>query len=1053
MLNIIRPSLALTIEGENLKEEITVPLNQFSARFILVRADQISADYVINVRDKVNHYPVKRVNFPSRKGLDELLIVDRQNCQSCEVSISAYQKIDQSSKYKIKFEEFGDIDKADHLVKIYEFITEAGVWRDRSRESTDTYFRKKTLSNSILFLESASELALKFNRPMIRHHVLTLKAESEYRLGQVEEQKKTLQTILDESTQNDSKYTALAYFEMSPLTGNIKLMAELSKKGMEIGQKIASPWIEAKGANFTGKFLVSGGSPKEGKDLLLKSKKAFTKLKNWREVSIPLHNLSWVEQRLGNYPEAINYASDQLDHAIKYNDLEAQAWAYYNFGLAYNENGEIFKADQSMERAFQILSKIPFRSNSSLSNLKGAIEEFKYLGALSFGDYFLAKNYLRTVKKMFISQGWPDLVANLSYHEGQLELKSKNYDLAEKIFLDLLKYNQINGRQRSKVRTLQKLTELELSRKNILLAHEYVQSSIEAAMKVDDKKIMTRSLLSSIEALYLSKAYDEADYIADRANEIISSNASDVEMISFKYHRAIIKKELGELMKAKYFIDLAKLNVSDALAKVKRKDLRQNFLSLQKKIYEYSIELSVQINQNSIFNRISEAEEFKARTLIEKIDNHLLSKEINKSYQSNKYGIHKKIIENTISLHKKIKNQEEVLLSSRELYGELSRLEANVLKQKNNKRPTLKYSNKLSFNNIGKNELVAYYFLGDKNSWLWLITSESIEEYNLPNKHKLSPLISRFKKLIATDPASRSESYNQQLATIKDLSRILIGPMVSQISNYNKHHLTIIPDGNLNGVPFSALKNPHTQQYLNDRFTISYSQSLSLRDKILQRRSTPYTSKYDRIFAMANPVSNESSDISFAKLPFSVNEVTYIQRLFGDQGTFLSGGAASKKSVLNEVTKEYDILHFATHGILNLDEPVLSGLLFSSNDKQIGIWIQPEISSSIINAELVVLSACETSIGKTKEGEGDLSLSRAFIEAGANRVIGSLWNVEDKATSELMKKFYDNLINKKMSIAKSLQQAKKIIFTDRDKDWSDPYYWAGFQLQGGKETL
>jgi CHAT domain-containing protein len=147
---------------------------------------------------------------------------------------------------------------------------------------------------------------------------------------------------------------------------------------------------------------------------------------------------------------------------------------------------------------------------------------------------------------------------------------------------------------------------------------------------------------------------------------------------------------------------------------------------------------------------------------------------------------------------------------------------------------------------------------------------------------------------------------------------------------------------------------------------------------------------------------------------------------------------------------KYRHILFATHGILNSKQPELSGLVLSRIDKKgeplNGFLQLNDIFNLKLSADLVVLSACETGLGKEIKGEGSIGLTRGFMYAGAARVVVSLWTVSDAGTAELMKKFYTNILKKKLTPAAALRAAQ--LEMSKDEKYSDPYYWAGFTLQG-----
>jgi CHAT domain-containing protein len=147
---------------------------------------------------------------------------------------------------------------------------------------------------------------------------------------------------------------------------------------------------------------------------------------------------------------------------------------------------------------------------------------------------------------------------------------------------------------------------------------------------------------------------------------------------------------------------------------------------------------------------------------------------------------------------------------------------------------------------------------------------------------------------------------------------------------------------------------------------------------------------------------------------------------------------------------DYRIVHLATHGLINTSRPELSGLALSLVDREgrsrDGFLRLNTIYNLRLSADLVVLSACQTALGKEVAGEGLIGLTRGFMHAGARRVLASLWQVNDAATAELMKHFYTGLLQQRLSAAAALRQAQRRMAAD--PRWSAPYFWAGFVLQG-----
>jgi CHAT domain-containing protein len=154
--------------------------------------------------------------------------------------------------------------------------------------------------------------------------------------------------------------------------------------------------------------------------------------------------------------------------------------------------------------------------------------------------------------------------------------------------------------------------------------------------------------------------------------------------------------------------------------------------------------------------------------------------------------------------------------------------------------------------------------------------------------------------------------------------------------------------------------------------------------------------------------------------------------------------------LFDQELSQYRILHIATHGLLDAERPELSALIFSlvneQGQAQDGFLRAHEIYNLNLPAELVVLSACETGLGKQIKGEGLVGLTRGFMYAGAPRVVVSLWSVSDRATSELMARFYRKLLKENARPAQALRAAQIEMW--QATRWRAPYYWSAFTLQG-----
>ena len=187
------------------------------------------------------------------------------------------------------------------------------------------------------------------------------------------------------------------------------------------------------------------------------------------------------------------------------------------------------------------------------------------------------------------------------------------------------------------------------------------------------------------------------------------------------------------------------------------------------------------------------------------------------------------------------------------------------------------------------------------------------------------------------------------------------------------------------------------------------------------------------------------------RLPFTRNEADAILAAAKGQRNFRAVDfAATKEAVLGGALRDYRIVHFATHGFLDTERPTLSSIVLSLVDRngnaRDGFLRAQELYNLDLNADLVVLSACQTGLGKSIEGEGLIGLTRGLMYAGAQRVVVSLWNVSDRATASLMSRFYRDMLTNGKTPSAALRAAQLEVM--KIKGWENPYYWAPFVMQG-----
>jgi CHAT domain-containing protein/tetratricopeptide (TPR) repeat protein len=280
------------------------------------------------------------------------------------------------------------------------------------------------------------------------------------------------------------------------------------------------------------------------------------------------------------------------------------------------------------------------------------------------------------------------------------------------------------------------------------------------------------------------------------------------------------------------------------------------------------------------------------------------------------------------------------------------------------------------------------------------------------------------------------------------LSKILLPKISGSIKD-----LVIVPTGRLGIIPFETLslkKIKDTESFDGAQFLIkSKAVRYEFSAGLLLQKEKQSTSKNPSIFLCA-PVTFPEKD-NLNELPGTESEVKSISTLFDSKNIsakLFTRQDANEHAIKSAVLKDYSLIHFATHGVVDEASPELSRIFLQNNsESEDGNLFAGEIYNLEMNADLVTLSACQTGLGKISRGEGVIGLSRALVYAGAKSIIVSFWSVADESTSELMKTFYQQLLeNPSSGYATNLRDAKLSLM--KKKEYSFPFYWAPFILIG-----
>ena len=340
------------------------------------------------------------------------------------------------------------------------------------------------------------------------------------------------------------------------------------------------------------------------------------------------------------------------------------------------------------------------------------------------------------------------------------------------------------------------------------------------------------------------------------------------------------------------------------------------------------------------------------------------------------------------------------------------------------------------------------YALGQENSFLFVVTPNGLWSYKLPPERDISGLVQELRSALSR-PGRRE--FGRYVQSARRLFEILVEPAAEILDGQQR--LLIAADGALHYLPFEALlTETDRQSYLLKRWTVSYAPSASVIASLRQRQPGIHDDSSGQFLAFADPAyeiePGEPGRGDLRRLVESNREAGEIAKLFPPEkvALFLRREASEDNVKNNPHLARARLIHFAAHARMT-ERRLTSGLLLAraEGSKEDGLLQTSEVFRLKLQADLVVLSACETGLGKELKGEGVIGLTRALLYAGASSVVVSLWQVSDASTAELMLRFYERL-NLGDAKAEALRRAKLELIAD--SRYSHPYYWSAFVLNG-----
>ena len=783
-----------------------------------------------------------------------------------------------------------------------------------------------------------------------------------------------------------------------------------------VGDKLGA----ARSSALLGHILSCTGNKQEALNLFEEVKS--TLAVNPEFEATLMNSIARVHADLGDYSAAIPYSKRALQNYAAMGDRVAEAFVTHATGLYYFASGDLINARAFLERAQ--------RGFETLANARSEAESWLALGLVSqeegkvqiaIEDMNKALVMSREVRDPRLEASALLAVGQLRYSAGDMEAGLGLYQQA----LDLYKTTQ------DKFGETTALYRISLARQRLGDNEGSIRAS-ENALEIIENTWTTLAG-STMRAFYFASAKQHFDVLIDSLSRM--KNGERAFELSERARARNLKDRIGE----------TRIAVSENVDR----DLAKRVATLRATIEAMSERYSNSLGTD--FNRAEQA------TISDEL--HRLEAELDQAQGQ--------------------------LANRNPRYAEFDKPQPLTLQQ-------------IRQQVIDDDSLLLEYALGEEYSYLWAVTHDGFEMHVLPKRVDIEKRVLRLRELITAPMPLGGETtagYRNRIAQAEaeypqaaaELSRILLGPVADRLGS---RRLVIVGEGALQYLPFAALPTPQSAATTTPEMLIIKHEIVSLPSAstlAVIRKEASFRATPDRMIAVfADPVFS-FTDSRCARAPRCASaqrrpgsaapasgtgttavrgtpagsdlprlgstgrEADAILALALPEARFEARGfKATKAEAMNPELGRFRIIHFATHTMLNDSHPDLSSLVLSLIDEngkpQSGhLWLR-DMYNMRISAELVVLSACETALGKEIKGEGVMSMVRGFMYSGTPRVLASLWKVDDVATADLMEEFYNQMLMGGKTPAAALREAQIRQLNKKSKQ--SPYYWAGFQLHG-----
>lgn len=791
-----------------------------------------------------------------------------------------------------------------------------------------------------------------------------------------------------------------------------------------------------------------------------------------KRMAFALNNRGRAHFELGEMDEALALWQRARELAKRAGDRKTEASSIGNLALIARYSGDMQKALDYFEASHEIFDKRDdYHELATTKHNRGRI-------LLSLGEQERADADFEEALALFRAIGGEKGQAVVLTRIGKVQRLRGQLDDAHTTLEEALRLRQRIGAKQGEAVALFELARVleDLGETEEALSH--FRRSLEYFESVDSPRAEARARLAIGNLSTATGETAVAREVVEPALETFRQLGDPAGEIDALFAIARLERATGDLASASERMEEVLERLEDVRRSAVDPDLRSTYLASRFDLFDFAIDtlmaLHAQEPSRGHDRRAFDlAERARARSLLDLLvenreaiwgdaDPNLIARELQLTDRINQ--LESKRIEAAAS------GQEEAAdgwgAQVDQALRELRRVQTEIRQTSPRfaalTQPTSLRSEQIQARLLGPGTVLLSYHLGAENSFLWLLTPSSFSSYVLASRDEIESMAEKTIQMLRL--SEHSSKRLQAEDSEPDLGQLLLGPVAEELGDQER--LLIEPSGMLHRLPFGALalnRNDGSEPTpLVDAYEIVVLPSVSALD--VQRRLRQGAEQPpidvavigDPIYSLSDPRLKPAQRSGnrrqlWQRLGHAGDEIDAMASHAKGMRTFIARGAeATREVVESDEVGQSRYVHFAVHGSVDTERPELSKLVFSLHDAtgtpQEGELHAYEVFNLDLNAELVTLSACETGLGKAVRGEGLVGLTQGFLYAGAERVLVSLWRVDDEATAALMDHFYRHLLKERMSPAAALRAAQRALRAG--KKWQAPYHWAGFALQG-----